>query len=255
MRFALAAEADREGAVRHALDFTQWKRVPAHALPRKRRRRLVRIDPQTTDGPEPAGPGGVPPIGIGAGANLRVPGGWRRIENLRRGDLVVTRDHGMQPVRRIWKQTVAVAAMRADPALAPIRFRPRAIGPMMPRRDVLLGGGHRVLVPACCLAGARDARGRLIAAGEIAGRSDAVHADLAARVTYHVLVFDCPQVVQAEGLPVESFEATASALAGLAPAWREDLLQLFPELAKTASAYPPAEYAGAPGTDYRPSSL
>jgi hypothetical protein len=38
--------------------------------------------------------------------------------------------------------------MAADPSLAPVCLRSRAIGPMMPQRDLLVGGDHRLLIPA-----------------------------------------------------------------------------------------------------------
>ena len=34
-------------------------------------------------------------LGLGAGANLRTPCGDRRVDNLRPGDLIVTRDNGL----------------------------------------------------------------------------------------------------------------------------------------------------------------
>ena len=68
-------------------------------------------------------------FGLCAGANLRTPCGSRRIENLRKGDLIVTRDNGLQPVRLVWRRTVTAAEITADPSLAPVRLKPRAIGP------------------------------------------------------------------------------------------------------------------------------
>ena len=74
--------------------------------------------------------------GLCAGANLRTPCGERRVEFLRKGDLIVTRDAGLQPVRLIWTRTVTAAEIAADPSLAPIVVRPRAVGPMMPKKTV-----------------------------------------------------------------------------------------------------------------------
>ncbi len=217
----------------------------------------MQIDVRMTRGAEPVGHDGQAcagaPMGLAAGVNLRVPGGWRRVENLRRGDFVVTRDNGLQPVRLIWRRAVGHRAMMADPSLAPVRLKPRAVGPMMPRRDVLIGGGHRLLVPACRVAGADDGRCRLLAARDVAGRSDDAFVDFGqGDVVYFTLVFDCHQIVQAEGLPVETFQATATAIASLDDCSRTDLLRLFPELATSPSCYPPAEYEAAGPEAYRP---
>ncbi len=85
--------------------------------------------------------------GLCAGANLRTHCGGRRVEFLREGDLVVTRDNGLQPVRMIWTRTVTAAEIAADPSLAPIVLRPRAIGPMMPQRTLSVGSAHLLLIP------------------------------------------------------------------------------------------------------------
>ncbi len=216
----------------------------------------MQIDVRMAQGAEPVGHDGMftgAPAGLASGANVRVPGGWRRVENLRRGDLIVTRDDGLQPIRLIWTQRVSAAEMIANPALMPVRLTPRAVGPMMPRRDVLLGGGQRVLVPAWRVAGNSDGHCRMIEARELAGRSDGAFMDMsAAGVTFHVLVLDCPQVVQVEGLPVESFVANAGAIMALDEDRRTDLLRLFPELERAPSCYPPARYGVAAGRDYRP---
>ncbi|MCH7911273.1 MAG: Hint domain-containing protein, partial [Candidatus Hydrogenedentes bacterium] len=44
------------------------------------------------------------PGGIVEGANVRTPCGPRRVELVRAGDLIVTRDNGLQPVRAIWRR-------------------------------------------------------------------------------------------------------------------------------------------------------
>ncbi|MEO1026922.1 MAG: Hint domain-containing protein, partial [Pseudomonadota bacterium] len=54
--------------------------------------------------------------GLCAAANLRTPIGERRVEFLRKGDLVVTRDNGLQPVRLIWQRDISEAEIAADPS-------------------------------------------------------------------------------------------------------------------------------------------
>jgi hypothetical protein len=145
-------------------------------------------------------------IGLAGNANVRTPCGARHVANLRPGDLVVTRDHGLRPVRLVWSRTVTEAEMAADPSLAPVCLRPRAIGPMMPQRDLLVGGDHRLLIPGYRLTDRPDTSAALIPAREIAGTSDAAFVDRAqGEMTYWNLVFDAHEVFTANGLPVESF--------------------------------------------------
>ena len=76
--------------------------------------------------------------GLCEGANLRTPCGERRVEFLRKGDLVVTRDNGLQPVKMIWTRVIPAAEIAADPSLAPVTLQPRAIAPTepIPRYDL-----------------------------------------------------------------------------------------------------------------------
>ena len=107
--------------------------------------------------------------GICAGANLRTPCGPRRVEYLRQGDLVVTRDNGLQPVRMIWTRTVTASEIAADPSLAPVTLKPRAIAPMMPQKEVAVGGGHRLLIPGWRLGDENSTENSLVAQRDFTG--------------------------------------------------------------------------------------
>ncbi|MEM9343747.1 MAG: Hint domain-containing protein [Pseudomonadota bacterium] len=147
-----------------------------------------------------------PLLGLDGRASVRTPFGPRRAENVRPGDLLVTRDNGLQPVRMVWTRTLSEADLAADPSLAPIRLKPRAIGPMMPQRDLLLAAAHRILVPGYRLVDVPDTEPRLIAARDIAEVSDEAYLDKAARdITFYNIVFDAHQVFCVNGLPVESY--------------------------------------------------
>ncbi len=189
--------------------------------------------------------------GIVEGANVRTPCGPRRVELVRPGDLIVTRDTGLQPVRMVWKRELSATQIAVHPDLAPIRLKPRALGPMMPQRDLCLAPDHRVLVPGYRLAGVDQKRGCLIEARELAGSSDGAYVDRSAEmVRCFTLVFDSHQIFCVNGLPVESFLPTASSVAGLSEEFRDALVQRFPQLRREPNAYPPAEYTALNGIEY-----
>ncbi|MHA6264845.1 Hint domain-containing protein [Arenibacterium sp. CAU 1754] len=191
--------------------------------------------------------------GLVEGANVRTPCGLRRIELVRPGDLIVTRNNGLQAVRMVWKRTVTQDAMQLNGALAPIRLKPRAIGPMMPQRDLLVAQDHRLLIPGFRLAGVPDNECILTEAREIAGTSDAVYVDFSLdSVTYYQLVFDCHQVLAANSLPVESFLPDAKAIEALGGDMRDALEQRYPQLRKEPGAYPPAEFQIASDVEFLP---
>ncbi len=193
-------------------------------------------------------------LGLCAGANLRTPCGLRRIENIRKGDLIVTRDHGLQPVRMVWTRTVSEAELAADPALAAVVLKPRAIGPMMPQRDLRIGGGHRILIPGWRLLDVDETTPCLVAARDVAGMSDAAYVDRSVgEVTYYNVVFDSHQVICANGLPVESFLPCPATMSDVDRKVSETIRQLFPELGRSPSSYPPAEYPAPEAPKYKPS--
>ena len=190
--------------------------------------------------------------GICEGANLRTPCGMRRIEIVRPGDLIVTRS-GLQPVQMVWKRRVTREQMRLCPDLTPIRLRPRAIGPMMPQRDLLVAPDHRLLIPVFRLAGMPDNVCVLAEARKIAGTSDAIFADNTMEsVTFYQLVFDRHQVLAANGLPVESFLPDAAAIDALGGEMRDALEERYPELREAPDAYPAAEFPIAAEVEYLP---
>ena len=177
--------------------------------------------------------------GICGEANVRTPLGGRRVEMLNPGDMVVTRNNGLQPVRMIWSWTVTAEEMQAHPELAPIRLKPRAVGPMMPNRDLRIASGHRVLIPGYKLAGREDEQPCLMRVDGVALASDAAFADRSANeVTYYNVVFDQHEVITAEGLPIETFRPSPKALNLLDLAAQQTLKDLFPKLGSRRCAYP-----------------
>ncbi|MGR3514569.1 MAG: Hint domain-containing protein [Paracoccaceae bacterium] len=190
--------------------------------------------------------------GLCAGANLRTPIGERRVEFLRKGDLVVTRDDGLQPVRLIWQRDVSEAEIAADPSLAPVHLETRAIGPMMPARPLRMGGAHRLLVPGWRLLDEDDAESCLVPARDVDGVSLGNETE-AAEVTYFNIVFDAPQVFCANGMPVESFVPCVDTLPHIPADVQSELRTLFPEIGPEFAEYPSPVYKARQRVSYTPS--
>lgn len=189
--------------------------------------------------------------GLCAGANLRTPCGERHVEYLRKGDLIVTRDNGLQPVRMVWSRTITLNEIAADPSLAPVVLSPRAIGPMMPKRTLRVGGAHRLLIPGWRLEDEEDSVNCLVPARDLDGvslGSDAAPED----VTYYNVVFDAPQVFAANGMPVESFTPSEHSLTGAPAEVVEQLRELFPDLGPRFADYPAPCYKQRKRVSYTP---
>jgi len=192
-------------------------------------------------------------IGLGGKTNVRTPCGGRHVSNLRPGDLIVTRDAGLRPVRMIWSRTVTEAEMQADPSLAPVCLRPRAIGPMMPQRDLIVAGDHRLLIPGYRLNDQPDTAAALLPAREIAGTSDEAFVDRSTPgMTYYNLVFDAHHIFLANGMPVESFLITDDALSALEAGVRARIEEAFPEVAGKAEEHRALGYPTASRESYLP---
>lgn len=181
--------------------------------------------------------------GIVEGANVRTPCGPRRVEMVRPGDLIVTRDNGLQPVLLAWSRRVTSAEMALSPELSPVRIRSRALGPMLPQQDFLLAQDQQVLVPGFRLQGKDDSQGRLVEAGVLADASDCVFVDRAREsVTYYTFVFAQQQVFTVNGLPVDSFLPRKETIDPLDDVMREGLFQKFPKLKSRPTSYKRSSY-------------
>lgn len=168
--------------------------------------------------------------GICEGAYIRTPFGGRRIDLLRKGDLVVTRDNGLQPVAHVWTRLVTENEIVADPSLGPVSLETRAIGPMMPQKPLRVGGALRLLIPGWRLKDEEDTVSCLVPARDVDGVSlgnDAPVAD----VVYYNIVFETPQVFAVNGLPVESFTLDKDTMRITPKAVKDDLRSLLPDAA------------------------
>lgn len=190
--------------------------------------------------------------GICAGANLRTPIGERRVEFLRKGDLVVTRDNGLQPVRLIWRREISETEIAADPSLAPVHLNTRAIGPMMPSKPLRVGGAHRLLIPGWRLLDEEDTVNCLVPARDVDGVSLGNETE-AKEATYYNIVFDAPQVFCANGMPVESFVPCSDTLPLIPSDVQTELHALFPDLGPEFAEYPAPNYKARKRVSYTPS--
>ncbi len=158
------------------------------------------------------------------GTRLKVPGGRRAIEGLQVGDRVWTLDDGFQRVRWIGSQTV-----EASGALAPVCLKKGFLGL---KRDILLSQQHRVMMggPQAMLHLGVDQA--LSAAIHLCAGDSAV-VQPGGTVTYWHVMFDQHQIVDAEGLLTESLLVNGMSLDGLGRDSRDEILQLFPDLARS----------------------
>ncbi|TLP67788.1 type I secretion protein [Parasedimentitalea maritima] len=154
--------------------------------------------------------------------------GPRAIEALTVGDLIVTRDHGLQPLRWLGSRTVAAtgdfAPIEVSPLLLPDATAPLLVSP----QHRLLWSGPR----AQMLFGTDEV---LVAARHLL-TNPAVTRRIGGTVTYMHLMLDQHQVIYANGAATESFYPGDQAIGALSETGRDEMLTLFPELRSHAGA-------------------
>lgn len=168
------------------------------------------------------------------GTMIQTARGPRAVEDLRIGDLIVTRDHGIQPLCWIGGQKVDADRLDLSPNLRPIRIAAGALGPGLPLHDLIVSPQHRVLVRSTVVSRMFACTEVLIAAKHLVGLPGiAVCRDLSP-VTYLHLLFDRHQIVLSQGTWTESFFVGPQALKSLKTGQRREILALFPELEQAA---------------------
>lgn len=179
------------------------------------------------------------PICFCKGAVIATPSGPRRVEALRPGDMVLTRDDGPQPIRWAGSRQMIATAQHA-----PVEFDIGAIGNdrilrVSPQHRMLLTGhlaqlyfgDEEVLSAACHLVNGTTVR--QLAKGP---------------VQYFHLMFDRHQIITADGAPSESFQPGDYSLPGLHDAAREELFEMFPQLRTDLGSYGMSARTSVPGS-------
>jgi len=175
------------------------------------------------------------------GTMIATPKGERPVQDLQVGDLVITRDNGIQAIRWVGARKITAEQFSRATHLHPIMIRQGTLGSNLPERDMMVSPNHRVLVANDKTALHFDEREVLVAAKHLTG---VLGVDVMPSVglTYIHLMFDQHEVILSDGIWTESFQPSQQSLAGIGNAQRIEIQEIFPELARPegANAYPPA---------------
>ncbi|RQP05125.1 MAG: hemolysin [Paracoccus sp. BP8] len=165
-----------------------------------------------------------------AGTLIETDRGFVPVEELKLGDMVVTRDNGLQPVRWIGSVRLNAASLRAQPKLRAIRIRAGALGRNTPSTDLLVSPQHRVLVRSKIAMKMFGAMEVLVAAKQLLQVEGVDIAEDLTEIEYFHILFDRHEVVNSNGAATESLYTGAQALKSVGRAAREEIFTLFPML-------------------------
>lgn len=164
------------------------------------------------------------------GTMILTSAGEKPVELLAVGDMIATKDNGMQILR--W---VTSTSMPATGDCAPIMIQKGAMGNA---RNLRVSPQHRMLVQgwkAELLFGEREV---LVAAKHLVN-NDTIYVSESDEITYYHILLDSHQIIFANGSSSESFHPDKRGLEALSWEKREEVLSLFPELREDLGAYGP----------------
>lgn len=161
--------------------------------------------------------------------------GLRPVEDLRRGDRVVTRDNGLKRIVWVGSRNFSYHDLVEEVALRPVLIRAGAFGDGYPRRDMIVSPEHRFLVDHAVsplTAGATEA---LVAARHLIDGHNVRPASMLG-VSYLHILLNAHEVILANGTWTESFHPEDRVMRDMAPQQRQEILILFPEIATMGAA-------------------
>ena len=164
------------------------------------------------------------------GALIDTDKGARRVETLRPGDQVRTRDRGHQRLR--W---IGQATRDAVGGLVPVRITKGALGCGLPKQDLVVSQQHRMLLNSRIVARLTGSQEVLVPAKKLLCVPGVDLVEEGGTVTYLHLLFDRHEIIYADGAPTESLLTGEHALAAIGPDALAEITALFPELIETAA--------------------
>lgn len=164
------------------------------------------------------------------GTKIATAVGARAIEDLQEGDLVLTRDNGLQAIRWIGSVTFSAVEMEAQPNLRPIRIRANVLGANTPEKDLEVSPQHRILVRSKIAQHMFGTDEVLIGAKHLSEVDGIDAVEDAEEVEYFHMLFDKHEIVISNGAETESLFVGPQALKSVGAAARKEILTLFPEL-------------------------
>lgn len=153
-----------------------------------------------------------------SGTKIETPDGDVIIDDIRVGDLVLTRNNGPQAVRMILARQLDITAAFAK--FRPIAFEKDSLGPGLPDSRLCVSPQHRILLT--------DGSGTsvLVPAKALTDRKGVRVMQARRQVTYIHLVFTRHEIIRSNGTFTESFFPGSVAMAAISQECRDAVFQI-----------------------------
>ncbi len=176
------------------------------------------------------------------GALIRTEHGDRPVESLYEGDLILTRDNGLQPLRWIGRRSFGPDELAMNPKLQPVRIPAGSLGLGQPTRDLLVSRQHRMFVASKIAERMFGQSEILVPAIKLTALPGVTIEESAKSVEYYHLLFDRHEIIFAEGAATESLLAGPQALGSLSADALEEILVIFPDIMNLKCLTDPARF-------------
>ena len=165
-----------------------------------------------------------------AGTKIATPLGAFNVEDLRIGDLVITKDNGLQAIRWIGRKYITGVRLYAYPHLRPILIRKDALGLGYPNQDLYVSPQHRMLINGPRVRLITGHGEALVAAKDLLNGTSIIQTHDTMAADYIHILFDRHELVTANGTLSESFYPGGFAIDTMEDECRAELFEIFPEL-------------------------
>ncbi len=149
-------------------------------------------------------------------------------EQLRPGDMIVTRDHGPRPLRRVMVKSMSGRFLLDNPHLKPVLIRKGAFGDGLPTRDTMISPNMRIPLTVE-QGGTLRRKAETMTAVKHLIDHDGVRQIDTVGIGYVHLGFDRHEVIAVNGFWAENFECTDRSLGVEGNAQRNEIAEIFPD--------------------------
>ena len=144
------------------------------------------------------------PSGLAFGTWIETADGPKRVEDLREGDRVWTKDRGYEPVLWIGRRNVSGARLFVMPDLRPVRIRWGALGIGRPDSDLIVAPHQKLLISGPSTNALFNASEVLAEARDLVDDAGIVVDLSLTHVQYVHLILRRPGIIRANGVEVEN---------------------------------------------------
>ena len=151
------------------------------------------------------------------------------VESLAVGNLVETRDRGVQPIPWIGKRVLDTLDLARHPQLRPVCFKAGSLGRDLPYKDLTVSPQHRMMLTGWQAELHFGEPEVLAPAVGFVNDNNIFVEDYMPMVCYFHLLFDRHEIIMANGVWSESLHAGEMAMASMSDAARDELNLIFPD--------------------------